>query len=349
MARLTIHDVAERAGVSVGTVSNVLNRPDVVAEKTRERVEDAIAELGFVWNNTARQLRGIRNPSIALVVLDVSNPFFTEVARGVERAASDAEHLVVLVTSESSPERETRALRLLDQQRVAGILISPAAQRGSRYLAEIRRHGTRVVLLDRHRSRGDHCSVAINDTSGASQVAQHFLELGHTTIGLLNGPRDLKPCFERRDGFMKMLSENGIQLADGCDVEGPMTIEDGKRLASEMFASGHIPTALFCGNDLMAIGAEQAAIDHGLRIPEDIALVGYDDIRFAETSPVPLTSVRNPAFDLGFQAAELLIDEVVNGDAHRHRSVLLEPQLVPRASTIGRAQRSQKRVKAARS
>jgi len=337
MARLTIHDVAERAGVSVGTVSNVLNRPDVVAERTRERVEEAIEELGFVWNNTARQLRGIRNPSIALVVLDVANPFFTEVARGVERAASDAEHLVVLVTSESSPERETRALRLLDQQRVAGILISPAAQRGSPYLAQLRRHGTRVVLLDRHRSRGDHCTVAVDDTSGASQVARHLIELGHTKIGLLNGPRDLKPCFERRDGFLKVLAERDIELAAGCDVEGAMTIEDGERAAGEMFDAGHVPTALFCGNDLMAIGAEQAAIARGLRIPDDIAIVGYDDIRFAATSPVPLTSVRNPAFELGFKAAELLIDEVTNGATHKHRSVLLHPELVARESTVGRS------------
>ena len=335
MTRLTIHDVAERAGVSVGTVSNVLNRPDVVAERTRERVQTAIDELGFVWNNGARQLRGIRNPSIALIVLDVANPFFTEVARGVERAAAAADHLVVLVTSDSSPDREERALRLLDEQRVAGILISPAGQHDSNRLAEIRRHGTRVVLLDRHPTQGDHCSVAIDDTSGARQVARHLVDLGHQQMGLLNGPRDLKPCAERRDGFLSAHAEAGLALAEGCDIEGPMTIEDGERLAGEMFDRGDVPTALFCGNDLMAIGAERAAITRGLRIPQDIAVVGYDDIRFAETSLVPLTSVRNPAYELGLRAAELLLDEVSNGAEHTHTSLLLEPQLVVRESTAG--------------
>jgi LacI family transcriptional regulator len=338
MARLTIRDVAERAGVSLGTVSNVLNRSELVAEETRVRVQAAIDELGFVRNNAARQLRGIKSPSIALVVLDFDNPFFTEVARGVEHAAAAAEHLVILASSGSDPAREDRALRLLEEQRVAGILISPASRTASPRLREIRGHGTPIVLLDRHRSRRDQCSAAADDTSGGRQVAQHLLALGHEHIGLLNGPSSLKPCVERRDGFVEVLDKAGVQLDAAHDlVAETMTIEAGEEAAAGLLGRPGGPTALFCGNDLLAIGAERAALARGVRIPEDLAIVGYDDIRFAETSLVPLTSVRNPAYELGFEAARLLIDEATNGSGHRHERLLFEPELIVRQSTRGTA------------
>jgi len=317
MARPTIKDVARHANVSIGTVSNVQNRPWVVAEATRERVLNAIDSLGFVWNGGARQLRGIRSPAIALIVLDFGNPFFTEVARGVEQAASEADHLVILASSNSAASREDRALRMLDEQRVAGILMSPSSKTPS------------------PRLRRDQCSVAINDTTGAAQVARHLLDLGHREIGLLNGPRYLKPCFERREGFLTVLADAGLEVAPAFDLEAPMTVEAGERAAGELFDGTGTPSALFCGNDLMAIGAERAALARDLRIPEDVAIVGYDDVRFAETSLVPLTSVRNPAYELGFRAAELLIEEVTNSEGHRHRSVLIEPELVVRQSTTG--------------
>ncbi|MFL5926710.1 MAG: LacI family DNA-binding transcriptional regulator [Gaiellaceae bacterium] len=335
MARLTIKDVAEHADVSLGTVSNVLNKPELVAEPTRQRVLAAIDALGFVRNNAARQLRGIRNASIALVVLDFDNPFFTEVARGVERAAAEAEHLVVLASSGAVAAREDEALRLLEEQRVAGILISPASSLPPRRLREIRAHGLPVVLLDRHRKRADQCSVAVDDTSGGRQVGRHLLELGHDRIGLINGPRQLKPCAERRDGLLHVLAGGGHGIARGDDIEmDVMTIEAGEAAMNELIGRNDMPSAVFCGNDLMAIGAERAALASGLRIPQDVAVVGYDDIRFAATSLVPLTSVHNPAYELGYVAATLLIEEATTGETHRHRNVLLKPELVVRASTV---------------
>ncbi len=335
MARLTIKHVAEHAAVSLGTVSNVLNRPELVAEPTRRRVLAAIEELGFVRNNAARQLRGIRNASIALVVLDFDNPFFTEVARGVERAAAEADHLVVLASSGTAAAREDEALRLLEEQRVAGILISPATSAPPRRLKEIRSHGVPVVLLDRHRKRADQCSVAVDDTSGGQQVARHLLDLGHKRIGLVNGPRRLKPCAERREGLLDTLEARGVQVRAEHEIEmEAMTIEAGEEAMHRLLSLRRVPTAVFCGNDLMAIGAELAALSEGVSIPHDLAIVGYDDIRFAATSLVPLTSVRNPAYELGYQAARLLIEEATSPN-HEHRNVLLEPELVARASTLG--------------
>jgi LacI family transcriptional regulator len=336
MARQTIREVAERAEVSLGTVSNVLNRPELVAEDTRVRVLAAIDELGFVRNSAARQLRGIKSAAIALIVLDFDNPFFTEVARGVEHAAAEADHLVILASSGTAPSREDQALRLLEEQRVAGILMSPATSTPSPRLREIRSHGTPIVLLDRHRRRRDQCSVAVNDTSGGKQVAEHLLALGHKSIGLINGPRALKPCAERRDGLFQVLATHGIEVAAAHEIEkDTMTIEAGEAAMLELLGQPHPPSAVFCGNDLLAIGAERAALGHRLRIPEDVAIVGYDDIRFAATSLVPLTSVRNPAYELGYQAAKLLIEEATDDAHHRHQNVLLEPELIIRASTRG--------------
>lgn len=335
MARLTIRDVAVHADVSLGTVSNVLNRPELVAERTRMRVQAAIEELGFVRNNAARQLRGIQSSAIALVVLDFDNPFFTEVARGVETAAAETGHLVILASSGSEASRQEEALRTLEEQRVAGILMSPAGMAAPPRLREIRSHGIPVVLLDRHRKRRDQCSVAVNDTSGGRQVGEHLVDIGHKRIGIINGPRYLKPCSERREGIDLALEQHGLAIGERHDIDmEAMTIEAGEAGMNELLSRPKLPTAVFCGNDLMAIGAERAALARGLSIPEDIAIVGYDDIRFAATSLVPLTSVRNPAYDLGYHAARLLIEEATNAAAHEHQNVLLEPELIARASTL---------------
>jgi LacI family transcriptional regulator len=334
MRRLTIKDVAERAEVSLGTVSNVLNRPELVKRKTRERVLQAIEEIGYVRNNAARQLRAGQGQAIGLVTLDIDNPFFTEVARGVERAADEAGLLLILCSSAGSREREDRQLRLLEEQRVAGILMSPIERTPAKSVREIHARGTPVVLLDRHRSARQWCSASVNDTNGAKLVAEHLVDLGHRRIALVNGPVSLTPCAERRASFLSALGSHSLGLQASYDLEVPeMTIEAGEQAASRILERTSRPTALFCTNDLLALGAERAALASGLRIPDDLAIVGYDDIRFAATSLVPLTTVRNPSFELGYESTRLLLDEALNGDEHTHRKLLFEPELVVRAST----------------
>jgi LacI family transcriptional regulator len=329
-----MQDVADRAGVSLGTVSNVLNRPEVVAGKTRERVLDAIAKTGFVRNNAARQLRAGRGQAVGLVTLDIDNPFFTEVARGVERAADEAGLLLILCSSGGSREREDRQLGLLEEQRVAGILMSPIERNPAQRVRDIHARGTPVVLLDRHRSATHWCSAAVNDTSGARLVAEHLVGLGHKRIGLINGPVNLKPCAERRSSFVTALGEHGLELDPTHDIEtSEMTIEAGARATARLLEAGKPPDALFCANDLLALGAERATLSRGVRVPADVAIVGYDDIRFAATSLVPLTTVRNPSFELGYESTQLLLHEASEGSGHKHRRLLFEPELVIRAST----------------
>ncbi len=329
-----MRDVAERSGVSLGTVSNVLNKPELVAEATRRQVLKAIADVGFVRNNAARQLAAGRGQAIGLVTLDINNPFFSEVARGVEEAADEAGLLVILCSSACSLEREERQLGLLEEQRVAGILMSPIERKPCRRIREVHARGTPVVLLDRHRSARQWCSAAVNDTLGARLAAEHLIELGHRTIGLLNGPIHLTPCAERRASFLQVLHDHGLELERAFDVEvSEMTIEAGEQATTSVLGQDKLPSAIFCTNDLLALGAERAALARGLSVPRELALVGYDDIRFAASSLVPLTTLRNPSFELGYESTKLLIDEASEGTEHRHRKLLFEPELVVRQST----------------
>jgi LacI family transcriptional regulator len=330
-----MREVADQAGVSVATVSNALNRPEKVAEETRVRIQQVIDDSGFIRNGAAAQLRGMRSPSVALVVLDIDNPFFAQVSRGAEEAANESNHLVILCNSGGERDRESRQLRVLEEQRVAGILMAPAGHNSSRLYYEIRRRGTPIVLLDQRPERGDQCCVAVDDIEGGRLAGRHLVELGHRRIALINGPTVIAPCVDRRAGFLAALAEVGAELKPDDDIGvGAMTIAEGEAAAARLLSRPDPPTAIFCTNDLLALGAEHAALAARLAIPHDIAIVGYDDVAFTSMAFVPLTTVRQPAYALGYRAAHLLLDEVANPD-HHHEGLLFTPELVVRESTTG--------------
>src|SRR5215471_21834687 len=197
-----IREVAKRAGVSLGTVSNVLNRPEIVALETRQRVQQAIDEIGFVRNGSARQLRAGTSQHIGLIVLDVANPFFTEVARGVEDLANQSGYAVILCNSDDSVEKETHYLQVLEEQRTRGVLITPV-QNDASYLQRFRRRGIAVVLLDRPSRIKDLCSVAVDDVRGGELATVHLLERGHEQIGFVHGPLSIRQCADRRRGVLR--------------------------------------------------------------------------------------------------------------------------------------------------
>jgi LacI family transcriptional regulator len=341
-----IKDVAAQAGVSVGTVSNVLNRPDRVADQTRDRVLAAIDALGFVRNESARQLRAGRSRSIGMVVLDIGNPFFTDMARGAETAAHEADLSVILCNSAEEPAREARHLELLEQQRVQGILITPVGGNEKR-LAEIRRRGTPAVLLDQSSRSRLHCSVGVDDVLGGELATAHLLDQGHRSLAFVGGPPSTRQVQDRRKGAMRALA--------ACDIdEGALTVIETAALnvAAGAAAGAAIaerspsrrPTAAFCANDLLALGLLQEMTRRRVRVPLDLAIVGYDDIDFAAAAAVPLTSVRQPREQLGRTGTQLLVDEVRDGDAHKHRHVVFTPELVVRASSNGRHARRAQRM-----
>jgi LacI family transcriptional regulator len=329
---VSIKDVAARAAVSVGTVSNALNQPDKVAPATLERVRAAIDELGFVRNETARQLRAGRSRMIGVVVLDVGNPFYTDFARGAERVADEAGLAVMLCSSDEQEEKEGRYLSLLEEQRVQGVLLSPV-NAGDERISAMRKRGTPVVLVERtSRTRGQ-CSVSVNDRRGGQLAVEHLLARGHRRIAFVGGPSSLAQVRERKAGAERAVAEqSGASLLD-VPTELPTTAcgrEAGTHLADAPTRTR--PTAVFCANDLLALGVLQALTSRGIRVPQDVALVGYDDIDFAASAAVPLTSVRQPREELGRAAAQLLIEEA-SGGAHRHRHVVFQPELVIRESS----------------
>jgi LacI family transcriptional regulator len=331
MVTVGIKEVARRAGVSPGTVSNVLNRPERVAAATRTRVEDAIRELGFVRNGSAATLRAGQSRAVGLVVLDVGNPFFVEVARGVEDVVSDRDHAVILCNSGESPEKESRNLRVLAEQRVRGVLITPAGDdvSGPRRLRD---RGIAVVYVD-HSATGDVCSVAVDDVAGGDLAVRHLLDGGARRVAFVSGPHAIRQCSDRRRGAARALEAAGLPPDALTDVVVPEMNPHGGQLAAGRLLGQGLPDAVFCANDLLALGVLRALLQAGVDVPGDVALIGYDDIEFSAAAAVPLSSIRQPTYQLGKIATELLLEECDDPAGHAHQQIMFQPELVVRESS----------------
>ena len=329
-----VKDVAARAGVSLGTVSNVLNQPERVSPRTREKVEQAMAELGFVRNEMARHLRSGRSRTLAYVMLDAANPFFTDVAAGIEETAESGRFSLYMCNSGNRSDREVAHLDHLVEQRVQGILVTPLDPEAP-HLASVARRGTPVVVVDRTPRDEALCSVAVDDVLGGRLAVEHLLDRGHERVAFIGGPRSIGQVRDRLQGASEGLEAAGAPPVTALMTEAT-TVREG-RLAGERLLGlprSKRPTAAFCANDLIALGLLQQLVGAGLRVPDDLAIVGYDDIYFAGAAAVPLTSVRQPRHELGRRAAELVLDEASSPD-HRHQQVVLLPELVARTSTLG--------------
>ncbi|QHC65542.1 substrate-binding domain-containing protein [Rathayibacter sp. VKM Ac-2759] len=326
---MSIRDVAARAGVSVGTVSNVLNRPEKVGDESVQRVQEAIAELGFVRNDAARQLRAGRSRSVGLVVLDAGNPFFSELARGAQARAAEAGLSVLLASTDSDAAREDSYLDLFEEQRVSGVLISPQGEESAR-LARLRAHGIPCVLVDRESRDPAFSSVAVDDIAGGRLAVEHLLQLGRRRIAVIGGPESVRQVADRISG-----ARQAVAAVEGATLEeiptealSVLAGREAGRAIAERDASAR-PDAVFCANDLLAVGVLQALVLLGeIRVPEDVALIGYDDIAFATATVVPLSSIRQPSALIGATAVELLLEQ-------EPRQVVFQPELVVRASTSG--------------
>lgn len=337
MRAASIKDVATHAGVAVGTVSNVLNYPDRVAEKTRQRVLNSINELGFIRNDVARQLRAGHSRTIGLIVLDIGNPFFTSISRAAEDAASESGNAVVLGNSGHDANRERHYIDLFEEQRVQGVLISPVSDITER-LSALTARGTKVVLVDSPSSEGDFSSVSVDDVHGGYTATKHLLDIGRRRIAFVAGPQQFHQVSDRLAGARTAVAEVAgatLEVLQASDLTVLAGRNVGDLLAERTGDS--LPDGLFCANDLLALGVIQSlTMLHTLRIPEDVALVGYDDIDFAVSAVVPLTSIRQPTALIGRTAIELLAEQMDNPDA-KPRSVVFKPELVVRASTAGTA------------
>lgn len=332
-----VKDVARLAGVSVGTVSNVLNHPDRVMPATRERVQTAIEKLGFVRNAAASQLRAGLSRSVGLIVLNASNPFFAELARGAEDYAASQGIRVLVGHSGEDAGREADYLDLFEEQRVRGVLISPVGDVSAR-LTRLRNRGIPTVLVDRQTYREDFSSVSVDDVEGGRLAAAHLASLGRRRIMFAGGPISLRQVRDRLDGARAALREAGHPVPDVLETHA-MTTAAGREAADAILRlpADERPDAIFAANDLLALGMMQGLLFRGSsRVPEDIALIGYDDIDFATSAAVPLSSVRQNAAALGRAAMELLLTEASAGPEFEPQQLITDPELVVRASTAGR-------------
>ena len=330
----SVHDVAKKADVSVGTVSNVLNHPGKVAQSTIDRVHAAIEELGFIRNDAARQLRAGHSKTIGLVVLDVRNPFFTDLARGAEDRAEEAGLTVTLGNSDENPSRESKYLDLFEQQRVHGVLISPYSDVASR-LRLLRSRGIPAVLVDRSSTDASFSSVSVDDLEGGRMAVQHLLDIGRRRIAFVGGPMKIRQVTDRLDGGRRAALEGGATL-ESVEIDA-LTVLEGRRAGASILARSAVnrPDAIFAANDLVAMGVLQALMmqgDSSVRVPHDIALIGYDDIDFAAAAVVPLSSIRQPSALIGQTAVEILLEEAANPEA-LPQQVVFQPELVVREST----------------
>jgi LacI family transcriptional regulator len=332
---VSVRDVAFAASVSVGTVSNVLNRPSKVSPATVERVMQAIDDLGFVRNDAARQLRAGRSRSIGLVVLDLGNPFFAEVARGAEARAAEDGMTVLMGNSDQLEQRESAYLDLFLEQRVNGVLVTPSGE-DLGGLERLQNGGVPVILVDREVPDSDFGSVAVDDIEGGHLAVSHLIATGRRRIVFVSGPRSTRQVADRLEG-----ARRAVDAFPGASLEviemGALTVLQGREAGEMILARDRSewPDAVFAANDLLAVGVLQAfSLVRDLRVPDDIALIGYDDIDFAAAAVVPLSSIRQPAYLIGYSAVDMLLKDLADPGGDHDRLVRFHPELVVRESTV---------------
>lgn len=338
-----VRDVAAEAGVSLGTVSNVLNRPERVGKKTRDRVERAMRDLGFVPSRAAGQLRGRRSKLIGVVVPDVGNPYWASVLRGIEGVVDDAGLTLVVGSTHQDKRRQRHLLQVLQSQGVDGLIIAPIA-RQERDWAPFETSQFGVVALERPPSATG-AWVSLDNAEGAAMAMRHLLSLGHRRVALINGPRFVSWCEQRYAGAAAAIAHEGLDPATTL-VEIPvhdLTVQEGEA-ASGPLLDGTDITAIMCVNDMLALGVLHATRARGLSIPQDVSLVGFDDAEFAAVLDPPLTTVKQPSFDMGKAAAQLLVGV---GEPRAGRHLEFAPRLVERLSTSAPRQHSLKHSAAA--
>lgn len=328
--KVSIFDVAKKSGLSVVTVSRVLNGAGSVRENNRQKVLDAIRELDYRPSAAARSLASGKTGIIGLIVTTLQDSFFDAVVKELNEVL--ALHGYFLAISISTGMEGGDNHYLIQEDRVDGlILLSPMEE--DNYLVELKRRGIPYVLIDNQQESNDAYSVTIDNVKGGYAAASHLLELGHTSIAHLCGQEMFRSTRERRSGFLQALQEKGLEpfeIVHG-DFDIGMGYDTGKRWLRE----GKLPTAVFAGDDNIALGLINALMEAGISVPEEVAVVGYDDHYIASQLRPHLTTLRQPADKIGLAAADMLLRRI-NGNMKRSASIRIDPELIVRESTAGK-------------
>ncbi|RDI94607.1 LacI family transcriptional regulator [Meiothermus sp. QL-1] len=328
---VSLDDVAKRAQVSPSTVSRALSHPEMVAKATRERILQAVEELGYQPNQVARSLRKRSSRTLGLIITDILNPFHATLAKGVQDAAEKHDYTVFFFNTDEEPEKERRALYSLRGHLPQGLLIVPTAK--ARENLKLMKN-LPIVELDRSSGTPGVRTVMVDNIGGARKAVQHLIELGHQRIGMIVGRLDISTAVERHQGYREALAAAGIPYCETLVLPGNHREEDGRKAALALLSlpPEERPTALFVGNNEMTIGAVLAIRELGLRIPEDISIVGFDDSRWAATTHPALTVVAQPTYELGYLACESLISSL-SQETSLPPNIRLEVSFIVREST----------------
>jgi len=332
--RVTIHDVATHAGVSAMTVSRVVNESPRVSDETRRRVEASIAKLGYVPNRLARGLSQRRTHAFGVIVPDVANPFFTLVVRGVEQVGWRAGYHVILCDTQGNLERERGYLEDMVAFQVAGVLIAPVGDRSRPQLRLLTRNNVPFVLIDRSIAGFDGDLVQGDSVAGARQLIEHLIELGHRRIGMITESPDVSTARDRLQGYREALERGGIELDPELVAESSTIDPDAAAEATlRLLALDEPPTAIFAVNNIAVVGVVEAARRRNLEIPDDLALVCFDDIEHVSRLYPFLTVMAQPAETYGTIATQLLLDRLSGRVGQRRRIVVLPADFIVRKSS----------------
>lgn len=327
----TMKDVARLAGVSTSTVSHVINSDRFVSDAIRQKVEDAVKTLNYAPSALARSLKLNQTHTIGMLITASSNPFYSELVRGVERSCFERGYSLVLCNTEGDEHRMNRNLETLLQKRVDGLLLlctethQPSPEIINRYPT------IPTVMMDWAPFEGQSDVIQDNSLLGGEMATQHLIDNGYTRIACIAGPQDKTPARLRLEGYRKAMAQAGLEILPGYEIIGDFEFQGGFSAMGELLALEERPDAVFMGNDAMAVGAYHALYQAGLSVPQDMAIIGYDDIELARYMTPPLTTIHQPKDELGELAVDVLIHRMAQPDLAQQR-LLLTPELVERGS-----------------
>ena len=311
---VTIKKVAELAGVSSTTVSHIINETRPVSEELRTRVKDAMSQLGYRPNRLARSLRRGQTKTLGMIVPDSNNPFFAEIARGVEDASFNHGYSVILCNSEADPEKERLYTELLIEKQIDGLLFVAAGISGDDLVDLLQHSSVPVVVTDREISGGNADSMGIDNLAGGRMATHYLLDLDHRRIACLGGPWNDTPSGLRVAGYQQALAERGVAVKPELLVRGDWGCESGRQCAVELLQLNSRPTAIFACNDMMAIGVLRGAYELGIAVPDELSVIGFDDISLASFVTPTLTTVNQPKYVTGIAAVDILLRRIADRD-----------------------------------
>jgi len=328
--KATVKDVSQIAGVSTATVSRVLAGFEEVSDETRRRVLEAAKALNYQPNRNARNLRMNTTSKIGVIISDIQNPFFGSVVRGIEKVTIKDDYTLILGNSDEDPEREKKLITMLLEEGVAGIILVPTNADTENY-RPLFKSGTPFVIIDRRLPFPNLDMVLVNGAAGAEMAIDHLVSLGHRRIGYVGGMKHLSVMHEREHGYLVALRKHNLPCVEECLRQGNNRQDGGHRAVCELLSLPQPPTAILIANNLMTLGGLQAIHESGLAIPEQVSLVGFDDMDWASSLRPPLTCVAQPAYEMGEKAAQILLERIRQPE-QPHQILVLDTRLIIRAS-----------------